>query len=246
MNESLWTFVFEIANFVALAAALAWLFFKPVRAAIADEQARARRLEEDAARKLAHAEQVRKEIEAQRHALSRELEKSRTEAHENAKHEAQQTLAEARQRIERDRAALKREALNIKRAQMARIAAAVARATYGTMGRFLRQLEGPELEQTLIESACRELRGLSNGSLAPVTVESAAPLNDDARRRIDSSLGDAAATADFRVVPELQGGVRIATAHGLIDASLAGLANFAEQLLSAELESIMREESESE
>ena len=122
----------------------------------------------------------------------------------------------------------------------------MATATHSTMKRFLEQLEGPELEQTLIKAACRELQTFSNNSLAPVTVESATPLDDESRQLINASLGNAAKTADFRVVPELKGGLRISTAHGLIDASITGLANFAEQSLSAEMESMIREESESE
>ena len=66
MNDSLWTFVFEIANFVALAAVLAWLFFKPVRKALEDQQAKARQHEEEAAQKLADAERLREDIESQR------------------------------------------------------------------------------------------------------------------------------------------------------------------------------------
>ena len=49
---------------------------------------------------------------------------------------------------------------------------------------------------------------------------------------------------NLRVVPQLIGGLRISTAHGLIDASITGLANFTEQSLSAEMESMIREESE--
>jgi F-type H+-transporting ATPase subunit b len=246
VNDSLWTFAFEIANFVALAAVLAWLFFKPVRKAIEDQQAKARRLEEDAAQKLADAKRVGEEIDSQRQALASELEAMRSKVREAAKQEAEQILAEARAHAERERATLKRDALHIERAQTAKIASAVATATHDTMQRFLQQLEGPELEQTLIKAVCRELQTFSNNSLAPVTIESATSLDNEARELVNSSLGTAAKTAVFRVVPELKGGLRISTAHGLIDASATGLANFAEQSLSAEMESIIRQESESE
>jgi F0F1-type ATP synthase membrane subunit b/b' len=246
VNESLWTFVFEVANFVALAAALAWLFFKPVRKALEDERAKARRLEEEAEQKLAEATSMRQEIELQHKMLARELETMRNEAREAVKREVEQTLAEARAQIERERATLKRQALHIERSQTAKIARAVATATRNTTERFLEQLGGPELERALIEAACRELKAFSNDSLAPVTVETATSLDDASRQLVNTSLRAAAKTADFRVVPELKGGLRISTARGLIDASITGLANFAEQSLSAELESMIREESESE
>ena len=246
MNDSLWTFLFEIANFVTLVAVLAWLFFKPVRKALEEHRAETKRKEEAAARKLAEAEQLRQEIESRHGELATELETMRTKAREVAKQEAEEIVAKAGARIERERAALKRAALHIEQAQTAKIARAVTTATHDTMQRFLRQIEGPELEQALVNGACRELRKFANRSLAPVTVESAIPLDNESRRMIRSSLGDAANTADFRVVPELEGGLRIATAHGLIDASITGLANFAEQSLSTEMQSMFRRESEDE
>jgi F-type H+-transporting ATPase subunit b len=246
VNDSLWTFVFEIANFVALAAVLTWLLFKPVRKALEDQRAKAGRKEEEAAQKLADAERLRKDIESQHEKLATELEAMRVKAGAVAKQEAEQIVAEARAQMERERARLRREALHIEQAQTSRIARAVAIAAQSTMKRFLVQMDGPELEQTLIKAACRELGTFSNGSLAPVTVETAMSIDGDSRQLIDSALGNAAKTADFRVVPELKGGLRISTSNGLIDASITGLANFAEQSLAAEMESIIRENSESE
>ena len=40
MNETLATFLFEVANFLVLAVVLAWLFFNPVRKVLADRQAK--------------------------------------------------------------------------------------------------------------------------------------------------------------------------------------------------------------
>lgn len=246
MNDSLWTFVFQTANFVVLAALLAWLFFEPVRRALESQQAKGRRLEEDAERKLADAESHWQEVESQRRALASELEAMRDKVREKAKQEAEQILAEARARADQEQAALKRDALHIERAQLTKIARAVAGATHDAMQRLLRQMQGPELEQALLRTACREVQTLSNNSLAPVTVESAAPLDDEGQRLIRSSLRAAAKSVSFRVAPELDAGLRISTAHGLIDASAAGLAQFAEQSLAAEMEAIIREEQESE
>lgn len=246
VHQSLWTFVFETANFVALAAILAWLLFKPVRKALADQQAKTRQLEQDAAQKLTDAQHLRDEIASQQHKLASELDATRAKTLEAAKQEAAEILADARAHADRERAALKREALNIEKAQATKIAQAVAVATHNTVKQFLQQMEGPDLERTLLKAACRELQAFSHNSLAPVTVESATELDGDARELITKSLGPSAKTANFRVVPELNGGLRVSTARGLIDASVAGLANFAGQSLSAEMQSIIREESESE
>ena len=244
MNESLWTFVFEIANFVAFAAVLGWLFFKPVRQALEDQQARTRQLEEDAVQKLADAERLRQEADAQQQAVATELEEMRTGARRTAEEEARQIVAEAREQADRERDSLKREALNIHRAQTANIARAVATATNQTVRQFLQQMTGIELEQALVRAACRELQAFSDDSLAPVTVESAAALDDAAEQQIRQVLGASAGSARFRVVPDLIGGLRISTARGLIDASITGLAGFAEHAFSDELESMIREGSD--
>lgn len=246
MNESLWTFVFEIANFVAFAALLGWLFFKPVRQALEDQQAKARRLQEDAEQKLKDAERLRQEVAAQHQAVADELEQMRTEARRVADQEARQIVAEAREQADREQAALKREALNISRAQTARIARAVAAAANQTVREFLEDIEGIDLDQALVRSACRELRTLSDAgdSLAPVTVESAAPLDEESQASIREALGPSAESAQYRVVPDLRGGLRIATARGLVDASITGLAGFAEHALSTEMELMIREDSE--
>jgi hypothetical protein len=46
------------------------------------------------------------------------------------------------------------------------------------------------------------------------------------------------------VVPELLAGVRIATPQGLIDASVSGLARFAEQVLIDDMTAMIQEEAD--
>jgi F0F1-type ATP synthase membrane subunit b/b' len=246
VSDSLWTFLFELANFAAFAALLGWLFFKPVRSALADQQAKTRQVEQEAARKLAEAESLQQKIEAQHQSLGGELEAMRRKAHEAAEQEAEQIRAEARHQAEQERAAVKREALHIERAQLTRLAEILATATQQTVGRFLGQLDGPSIEQTLLQAACRELKSFDNRPLPPIVVESAQPLHEEQRQILNSALGEAAESAEYRVSPRLKGGLRISTAQGLIDASLEGLASFAQQSLSAELKSVMREEADRE
>jgi F-type H+-transporting ATPase subunit b len=242
VSPSLTTFVFEVANFLGLALVLAWLFFKPVRKALEDQQARARAQEEEAARRLAEADGVRKEVEAQRRRLEAEADETRARAKEAAGKEAEAILAEARAHAEHERTETKRQALNIERAQLAALARSVATVAQEAVQRLLGQLQGPELERALLQAACRQLQGFADRPRAPVVVESASPLDPSARQQIESALGREKPAVEFRVVEELGGGLRIRTAQGLIDASIDGLANFAERSLLDELEALAREE----
>ncbi len=242
MGDSVWTFVFEIANFIALAAALGWLFFKPVRAAIENQQAAARQVREVAAQKLAEADRLRQQVDAQRANLATELDAMRTQAAEQTKREAQQQIADTLAEIARERDRYKREVVNIDQSQTAKLALAVAGAAQQAMTQLLQQIKGPELEQALLRAACRELRALGADSLAPVTIESATELDGGSKELLQDALGSAAASTHFRIVPELLGGVRVSTSRGLVDASIAGLANFTEHALSSQLQSIVLEE----
>jgi F0F1-type ATP synthase membrane subunit b/b' len=243
VNASLWTFVFEIANFLSLAAILAWLFFKPVRQALADHAAKAKLLEDQAAQKLADAERLQSDLQCQRQELNSQLEELRSKSLEAAHREAQRVIAAGRAQIDRERETLRQEALNIDRTQTARIARSVATVTSQAVKELLVQLSGPELEQTLVQAACRQLQGLPQGSLAPVVIECASALKEQSRQCIISALGESAQSAVFRVAPDLLGGVRVSTNCGLIDASIRGLANFAEHALLAEMDALLREES---
>ncbi len=242
-RETLTTFLFEAANFVALAGALAWLFFKPVRRALESQRAKMKQQEEEAAKKLAEAETLRDQISNQREMLGAELEQMRAKTRDLAKEQAAAVVTEARTQMERERETLRHEAVSIQRAQTSKLARAVAAATQATVRRLLQQMAGPELEQMLVTAACRELARFANNSSSAVTVETASALDETSKAEIEAALGRAKKRANFRVVPELVTGLRITTEEGLIDASVSGLASFAEQFLNTEIDRMLSEES---
>ncbi|MCA9177941.1 MAG: hypothetical protein KDB14_25935 [Planctomycetales bacterium] len=244
MTDSIWTFVFETLNFAALAGVLAWLFFKPVRAALQEEQARAERLQQEAVDKADKADQLLREQDAKRQSLGDELDAMRDAARAAAKLEAEQLLRDARARIEHERANLRREAVNIERSQVAKLAEAVAEATHLAVQKLLGQIGGPDLDRALLSAGCRELQQFSDGSLAGVTVESAKALSDEEQAQLRGALGDE--PPQLRLAPELIAGVRISTSRGLIDASVAGLSEYARQLLVTEMDSLLSDEGPAE
>lgn len=235
MSPTLTTFLFETANFLALAAVLGWLFFKPVRQALTDHRTRLEALVTAADAKLAAAEQTRAEVESQRQAFRDELTKLRTETLEAARQEAATVIAQAREQAGRMRQVAEQQLTRLEEAQTATLARAAAAAAGTLVGQLLTWLKGTDLRAGLLHAACDQVRALALDA-TPVTVESAQALNNDERAQLDAALGSAAAGATYRIVSDLGAGVRITTMRGLVDASIAGLAQFGQRALAAELE----------
>ncbi|HVW02445.1 MAG TPA: ATP synthase F0 subunit B [Planctomycetaceae bacterium] len=235
MSPTLTTFLFEAANFLVLAAVLGWLFFKPVRQALQNYRARLDTLSQQAQAQLAEAEQTRAQLQVERNALRDELAKVRTETLEAARQEAARIANEARDQAARLRRSAEQHVAHLDQSQAALLAQAVAVAAGKLVGDLLTQIASVDLNASLIHAACDQLRGLSLDG-TPVTIESPQPIADEDRAKLAAVLGAAAANASYRVVPDLGSGVRITTSRGLVDATVAGLAEFAQRALASELE----------
>ncbi|MEX2187016.1 MAG: F0F1 ATP synthase subunit delta [Pirellulales bacterium] len=235
MSPTLTTFLFEAANFLVLAAALGWLFFKPVRQALHDRSAKLAAEAQEAAGTLTKAEATQREIDATRAHLQEELNELRSRELEAARGQAAQLVADARRAAERELESARHQAAQMSEMQRDTLSNVAAAAAAETVGKLLQQLAGRDLQSALIESACEQLRALPPDAIAPVKVESAQPLTADQRSAVENALGHAAAGADFRTVDDLMGGVRISTGKGLIDASISGLVQFARQSLVYEM-----------
>lgn len=218
------TFLFELINFLLLAALLGWLLFKPVRAALEARQAAQKKTADELAAAGAKLEAERAELEKRRTAFDEELGRLRTERLTAAEQEATAVLARAREAAERERDRQTRLLGHLEEAEVERLAAASVQAARAAVERFLTTLGAPELDTGLVQAACRQVAALDGGSLGAVLIESARPLGDDERAALTNALHDRATTIEERVVADLGAGVRVTTARGLIDASAAGVA----------------------
>jgi F0F1-type ATP synthase membrane subunit b/b' len=231
------TFLFEAANFLLLAALLGWAFFRPVRAALERRRAGLEAEEREAARKLAEAERALAEAAARRSELEGSLASLRERVREEAERERSRLLDAAREQAQRERETLKTELAALRRGQARQVASDAAAAAREIVLRLLERIEGPDLEQALVEAAGDELAKLAAaGAVAPVIVESAGALAPELRDSLAQAAGISTSEMSARVVPELGAGVRILTARGLIDASAAGLAAHAERALVAQFD----------
>ena len=110
MNPTLTTFLFEMANFLVLAAALGWLFFKPVRQALMDYRTKLEADNELAAQKLAEADKVHQQMSDARSQLQAELAERRASELAELRQQAERIVADARSTAEREREVLLAEA----------------------------------------------------------------------------------------------------------------------------------------
>jgi F-type H+-transporting ATPase subunit b len=225
------TFLFEAVNFMILAGVLGWLFFDPVRKSVEARRAALQAEAERAAAATAEAERNREETRRLQASFEQDMERLRREALSAAEREAEALRAAARSAAEREREALRYSAARIERAQLEGLAEEVAVAAAGIVRRLLEALPGPDLDAALVQAACRELKASEGMPLGPVTVESSAPLSETSRAALAAALGEAAAGAEYRVLPRLAAGVRIRTARGLVDATAAGLAAYTRRAL---------------
>ncbi len=240
MSPSLTTFLFEAANFTALAALLGWLFFNPVRDALRRYREETDSRTREAERKWQEAEAARREMDRQRGQLAEELRELREQAREAARQEAQLELEEARRQIASAREAWRREAATLEESQAARLAEAIARTGSDLLQRLLADINGPQLQQALLGAACQQLAE-TEGAYRDVSVESAGPLDTESLQQLAAAMRLDPASLTARVNTELLAGVRISSNRGLVDASVAGLKNFTRRQLAHRLKEVAEE-----
>jgi F-type H+-transporting ATPase subunit b len=227
--------LFEAANFLILVAALGWFFFRPVRAALADRRAQMQEQQRAAAESLARAKQLEEELKRQRAAIQQESEQIRAAARDQARREAEAILEEARRAADKLRRAAEARLVDLERAHADRLAQVVAEATCILTSRLLQQIDGPKLERALFDAALSELKRDQAAKSSSLVVESACPLDDQQKAELSAAVEAAAGGLEFRVNPALIAGVRLTTSAGLIDVSVAGLAQGIQQTLAGQL-----------
>jgi len=236
VSPTLATFLFEAANFLVLAAVLGWLFFRPIQNALENRRAELEAERRQAADNLAEADRRLAEIETQRRQFTASLDSLRVQAQEQAEREAERIMAGTRAEGQHERERMTAELAALRRAHARTAARDAAAAAREVVVRLLAHIGGPDLEPALVHAACRELRTLAGRAhLAPALVEASRPLHDQTRALLAEALGCQPSEVRDRVVPELVGGVRVITKAGLVDASVAGLAAFAERALLARI-----------
>jgi F0F1-type ATP synthase membrane subunit b/b' len=230
VSPALANFLFEAVNFLLLAAALGWVLFKPVRAALDAERERRERTDAESQRLHAEASALAEQARAGRQALDQELDAKRRQALDAARAEAAALLEAARTAQRAEAQALREELRAVRDAEAAALAQRVGRLSGDAVRRLLEALEGPALDLALVRAACAELEALPIEARRGARIESARPLDAEALTLLRSVLG-----ADLveRVVPELGAGVRVTTPAGQVDATALAFARRAAATVSS-------------
>lgn len=232
MSPALANFLFEAVNFSLLAAALAWVLFKPVRRALDAERERHAKEGDEARRLKGEAEALASETRAARETAERDQEAQRRELLAASHEQAARLLEEARAAAARERRTLAEELEADRRGQIAALTETLGRIAAESVRTMLAALEGPSLDGALVRAAAKEARAHPPAHPGAVTVDTARPLLPDDRRLLEQVLG-----GEFRErsVAELGAGVRITTGDGQIDASALALAREAARAVGAAL-----------
>jgi F-type H+-transporting ATPase subunit b len=221
VSPALANFLFEVANFLILAAILGRLLFKPVRNALAAERERVEKQKEEGQRLQKEADALKEKAQGVRAAAERDAEAKRQEILAGAKKEAEGLLEKARKIQREERDALDHELEARRQAETAALVDTVGTLAGDAVRALLSSLPTPSLDTALVEAACQSAGELPADSRKSATVESARALTKEQRDLLKKTLGDG---FEERVVPELGAGVRLTTPAGQIDASVQSVA----------------------
>jgi F-type H+-transporting ATPase subunit b len=230
MQIDWWTLAIQAVNFLILIWLLWRFLYRPVKEVIEKRKALAEQAFADAEAQKQEAEAARRRYDddraglaAERHDMLKkiheELDGERRKVLEDAKRQADDLLANARQSIETERTAALTEIRENVAALAAELAAGLLRDTGAgaSNGAVLEKLER-EFEALPADERERLVKDLA-GDQARLTVVTAAPLNDEERarwtERLDARLGRKT-KIDFAADADILGGAELRFPHAVL------------------------------
>lgn len=235
MTFNVWTFLLEVINFLVLAFVLHRLLYRPLRAAVDRRRSEHEAVQAAAEAARRDAEELKRQVAAEladveSHRLEL-LERARTEADAHRTH----LTAEAEQVVQRRLADAQRTSEQEHRDMLGALQDDVILAARTLTERLLRESVDVSLHEQLairliesLETAVRDKRDRWNAaddSRDGAVLETARELDPNTRARLEAairSLSTAQVPIDYRISPDLIGGVRVRLGGTVWDASLTG------------------------
>jgi F-type H+-transporting ATPase subunit b len=235
MTFNLWTFLFEVINFVVLAYVLHRLLYRPLRQALDERREAYARMQAEAQKAGQDAAALQAKLQVQQTELEQQRQQVAHKAYEQAEAERQKILAEAEQAMQRRqeevRQGLEREREEALQALHAEAVTMAIELTERLLreacdSTLHRQLAGRLAEALahLPEAECTQLRDHWQPDDGAV-LETAAELDGRIFQQVTEALAAVLGQKVNLVVqnrPALLGGIRVRVGGHVWDASLAG------------------------
>lgn len=233
MTFNLWTFLFEVVNFVVLAYVLHRLLYRPLREAIAARQAEQARILAEAEQSRATAADMQAQLQAKLGNIDQERDTLIQQAREQIDADRRRVLAEAEQVAQRRRAELQQDLTRERQELWDALRGDVVQHATDLAEHLLQDVGGSDLHHRLLERLIlilenpeeqKRLVGPSSQG-GEAILESAAAVDDAQVERIAQVLSASCGrpiTVAVRINPALVSGARLRSNGSIWDASVAG------------------------
>lgn len=233
MTFNVWTFLFEILNFLVLAFILHRLLYRPLRAAIDERRAANEKAKTDAEVARKEAEITQTQLAAKLAEVDRERTDVLRKAAEQAETESVKRLAEADATAKNVREQAQHDATLLRRDTIRSLEGEVGQLAIGLAERLLAQACNTGLNEELIHHLTDALRGVTgagrdrvrgDAGTGEVLVVSATALADGARDELAAAIRELLGREcglKFEIRSELIGGTLVRIGGHVWDATLA-------------------------
>ncbi|MGP0069374.1 MAG: F0F1 ATP synthase subunit delta [Isosphaeraceae bacterium] len=236
MVFNVWTFLFQVVNFLVLVAILRWRLYEPLRDAIDRRREANEKARNDAVSARREAAGLQATLTPQQLAdLDRQREAVIQEAHARAETERQPLIAQTEQSIRRHRAEVDQQFAREREEALRSLRAELVHSAVEMAERLLSEASGSMLQRQLTVELIEELRRIpdddrqrlrdewEDGDAA--VVETASDLNGEVLHDLGGateSLAGRPLGVSVQVEPALLGGVRLRIGGQVWDTSMVG------------------------
>jgi F-type H+-transporting ATPase subunit b len=230
---NVWTFLFEVLNFLVLAYVLHRLLYRPLRAAIEERQAENQRARADAEAAHKEADIAREELAAKLAAADKDRQELLRKAGEEAEAEKARRLSEADAAAKAVHEEARRDAEQLRQDTLAGLEGEVGEMAVGLAERLLTQACDASLNDQLARRLADTVRAVTgderervrrDAGTAGAVVESATPLDADVLNDLTTALQNLVGypcEVKVEVKPGLVGGALARAGGHVWDATLA-------------------------
>ncbi len=239
LNLDVTTVIFQIINFVALAALLYHFLFRPVMRNVSAREAERERLAQETAREREEAERLRAELEARLARAEEEAAAIVAQAQDQARDERSALLQEAQAQVERILVAAHADGQRVRQQAVDDFHDELLDAILELSGWAISNTALPEVHDTLVQQLNDRIWELGRsemervetfrhalGDRAPTAyVTTARPLSPEQQgllARTFTALADRHVNLDLRTDPTLAAGVQVRLGDTLVDNSISG------------------------